>query len=104
MTAFRRDENAGYCREVPAFAARSPAAVETDVKAAPVIHGRDTPGRRFWVRTRGEIGSRGGRSQPERNETNGTQQKLLHRISPALVRFVWSRSDANPRTTAAAIY
>src|SRR3979490_2981821 len=82
MTTFpeRSNRNAcGRCSEIPALAARSPTAVGADGEAAPIINRGDHRKRRLGVRTRREVGSGSG-SQAQRNETNRTKQKLLHRI------------------------
>src|SRR5882757_7620565 len=80
MAAFAKgradNSQGGLAGEFPALVARSPAAVAAYVEAAPVIDGNR--GRRLGVRTGGDIGSRGGRSETQRNKSDGTQQKLLH--------------------------
>src|ERR1700682_4988125 len=90
--------------EIPALAARPPPAIGADVEAAPVIEGRGHGGRRLGVRTGGEVGSGGGRSEAKRNKSNGNQQKLFHRISLRffvllqLFRFVLKRFNFKRRS------
>src|SRR6185312_17163025 len=76
----------------PAVALVSPAAVGADVEAAPVVDRADHRGR-LGIGPRGEVGGRC-RSHAQRDKTDGTQQKLLHLISPvSLVRSVLRGSD-----------
>src|SRR5665647_2856799 len=60
--------------------ARAPAAVETDVEAAPVIDGGDHRRRRLGVRTSTKVRSRRGSGDAQRDESDRTQQDLLHGI------------------------
>src|SRR5260370_21898461 len=93
MATFRRSNNRnarGRCYEIPALAGGPTAAVDTDVETAPVIDGRNHRRRRLGVGTSREIRSRSRRSQQARSQgaqcdhSDSTQQKLFHRISPAL--------------------
>src|SRR3979409_1945796 len=75
----RRNRNAcGRCYEIPAFAARSPAAIGADVEAAPIVKGGHHRWRRLGVRTSGQIGGRCGGIHAKGNKTNCSKQKLLH--------------------------
>ena len=62
---------------IPGVAARTPAAVRTDVETGPVIHSSDHRGR-LGVRTRSEIRSNSRRSRAERDQTGRNKQNLLH--------------------------
>src|SRR5438552_3694724 len=62
---------------IPGVAARTPAAVGTDVETGPVIHRSDHRGR-LGVRTRSEIRSNSRRSRAERDQTGRNKQNLLH--------------------------
>src|SRR5205807_1222964 len=84
MRALRRKRRAN---EIPLLAARSPAAVGTDVEAAPIIDRGDHLWGRRGVGLRGKIGGRGWRSrtqcQAQCNKSRASQQKLFHLLVPA---------------------
>src|SRR6476660_5385124 len=77
-------------REVPAIPARSPAAVRADVEAAPVVNPSHHRSRSLRIRTRGEVGRRGGRgAKADGKSTDGPDQKLVH-FNPRIFALVSS--------------
>src|SRR5229473_2259024 len=104
----RNNSDSESCGIGIAIVARSPAAVGADVEAAPVIDRSDHRGC-LGVRTGCKIGSRGGRSETQRNQPYRTQQKLLHpNLSSSyplrLVPEAFSISTAETIQLMAAIY
>src|SRR6185312_7539052 len=65
----------GCIKEIHATMALSPAAICADVEAAPIV---DRSHYRRWCRLNRHVSSQGWRSYAQRNQTNCTQQDLLH--------------------------
>jgi hypothetical protein len=82
VTSVSRNEDARSRNRIEAATLTTPATVDADVNAAPIIRGRNHH-RRLAIGLRRKIGSKRGRGDTHRHHTNDTSKNLFIPFSPA---------------------